>query len=56
MFIEHINLFIYGSGDPVGLVIDYAVPISVTPLGPAVGEILSQTMEQGINYMEENYK
>jgi len=55
LFIEHINLFIYGSGDLVGLVIDYTV-LSVTPLGPAVGEILSQTMEQGINYMEENYK
>ena len=54
--LKHLSLAVDGSLDPSGLVIDFVVPVAVTPLGKGAGEALSQATESGVNYLEENYR
>ena len=52
--LKHLSLAIVGRLDPAGVVIDYAVPYSLKPLGPAAGEVASQVTEQSISHLEES--
>jgi len=38
------------------MVVDYAIPVAFHPLGAVVGEGASQIIEEGLNYMEDNFR
>lgn len=56
--LKHSNLYLAGTPDPGGAMVDFAVPLIMMPItkGPVGGEVTSQALEEGINYLEENYR
>ncbi|HHS93606.1 MAG TPA: hypothetical protein ENK82_09695 [Campylobacterales bacterium] len=56
--LKHSNLYLAGSPDPGGAMVDFAIPLIMMPIsqGPVGGEVVSQALEEGINYLDRNYR
>ena len=54
--LKHLTLYHMGQLNEAGIVIDFVVPHSVYPASQGTGFMLSESIESGVEYLENNYR